>query len=222
MNLIRALLIENLGLKLVSLLLALVVYLHVFTERPATMVVSFPLQIEDLSDSLSLSGHVPAAVQAELTGTGKQFIRLWLTEPRLKISLAGIGPGHFERAVTSDDLPLISSDRLAVSRLVSPDVLSFRLDRKIERSIPVAARLEGAPRPGMIWNGEIIVRPEVVRVRGPQRAVAALDSVRLVPVRLESGRDSVRAEVGAENLPEWCEIDPSAVLVIVPLARANH
>ena len=55
-SLLRGILFDNLGLKLVALLLAVVVYLNVYTERPATMVVSFPIQITDLADSLSLSG----------------------------------------------------------------------------------------------------------------------------------------------------------------------
>ena len=37
MGLLRGLLFDNLGLKLVALLLAVIVYLHVYTERPATM-----------------------------------------------------------------------------------------------------------------------------------------------------------------------------------------
>ena len=89
MNILKGLLLDNLGLKLVALLLALAVYFNVFTERPAMMVVSFPIEYSDLPDSLSLSGPTPPAVKAEVRGTGKQFIRLWLTEPRLKISLAG-------------------------------------------------------------------------------------------------------------------------------------
>ena len=43
MNLLRGLLLENMGLKLVALLLAFVVYLHVYTERPAVMTVAFAL-----------------------------------------------------------------------------------------------------------------------------------------------------------------------------------
>jgi len=98
MSLVRGLLFDNLGLKLVALLLAVVVYLHVYTERPFTALISFTLQLDGIADTLSLSGPVPPAVQAELRGTGKQLIRLRLTEPRLKISLDGVGPGRFHES----------------------------------------------------------------------------------------------------------------------------
>jgi len=45
MNVLRGWLLDNLGIKLVALLLALLVYLNVYTDRPATLIVSFPLQI---------------------------------------------------------------------------------------------------------------------------------------------------------------------------------
>lgn len=86
MGWLRGVLFENLGVKLVALLLAVVVYLHVYTERPASMTLSFPIETADLSDSLVVTRLAPAAVTVELRGTGKQLIRLRLTEPQLKIS----------------------------------------------------------------------------------------------------------------------------------------
>ena len=59
MSVLRGLLFDNLGLKLVALLLSVLVYLNVYTDRPATQIVSFPLQISDLPDSLSLAWGIP-------------------------------------------------------------------------------------------------------------------------------------------------------------------
>ena len=220
MNLLRTLLLENLGLKLVALLLALVVYVHVFTERPATMVVAFPLEVLDLADTLALAGRVPESVQAELQGTGKQFIRLWLTEPKFKISLAGVGPGHFRRRVQREDLPLIASDRLEVQRLIGPDTLDLVIERRLTREVPVAPRVEAEP--GRIADGteSVRVEPAVARVRGPKRAIASLDSVRLAPVRVRSQSDTVRAEVAPTGIPERCVVEPGTFVVSVTLKRS--
>jgi hypothetical protein len=116
MNLLRGLLFDNLGLKLAALLLALLVYLNVYLDRPAEMTISFPVQIQDLGDSLSLSGPVPSTVQAQLRGTGKQLLRMRVTEPPIKISLDGVGPGRFEREVSAEDLPLAGYEGVEASR----------------------------------------------------------------------------------------------------------
>jgi len=217
MNVLRGWLLDNLGIKLVALLLALLVYLNVYTDRPATLIVSFPLQIAELSDTLSLSGPVPSAVQAELRGTGKQLIRMRLTEPPVRLSLAGVGTGRYERALTSADLPLPTDVEIQVERLVSPRTVELRVDRKRTRLLPVAARVEGLPAGGVVWTGQLEADPAFVEVTGPEREIMALDSVRLDAVRIGGKRDTLRVGVGADALPDWCVMEPEQVTVSVPL-----
>jgi YbbR domain-containing protein len=219
MRLLRGLLFDNLGLKLAALLLAVVVYLNVFTERPASMVVTFPLQFTDLADTLSLAGPMPAPVQAELRGTGKQLIRLWLTEPRIKVSLAGVGPGRFQRQVTVDDLPLMPSDQLEVQRVIGPSLLDLKVERKVTRRLAVAPRVSGTPQAGARWPGSVIADPSVVTLTGPQKALAALDSVALQPVSIGGRRDTVRAQAQVAELPAGCSAEPPTVAVTIPLER---
>ena len=215
MNVIRGWLFDNLGLKLVALLLALLVYLNVYTERPANLIVSFPLQVVDLADSLSLSGAVPATVQAELRGGGKQLLRMRLTEPQVKLSLAGVGVGRYERALMAVDLPVPAD--VTVERLVSPRTVELQVERKAHRRLAVAARVEGVPAGGVVWTGDLLVEPTKVEVTGPQQALATLDSVRLDAVRINGKRDTVSAAVEADALPDWCTMDPEKVTVTVPL-----
>lgn len=219
MSVLRGLLFDNLGLKLAALLLAVLVYLNVYLDRPASMIVSFPLELHDLADSLSLSGPVPAAVQAELRGTGKQLLRLRVTEPPLKLSLAGVGAGRFERAMTSEDLPLSASDLLQADRLVGPRTLELQIERKMRREVPVALRVEGLPGSGAALSGPATAEPGSVVITGPARVVAKLDSVVLLPARIGGRRDSVRVQVAAEALPDWCVMEPPLVKVTVPLKR---
>ena len=219
MNVIRALLFDNLGLKLAALLLALLVYLNVYLDRPQSMLVSFPVQVEDLPDSLSLSGPMPSTVQAEMHGSGKQLLRLRVTEPVFKLSLEGIGPGRFERAVTSADLPVTLSEGLQVDRMVGPRTIELTVEPKVKRIIPVAPRVIGTPAAVMRWTGEVLTTPGVLEVTGPKSVVAGLDSVILQPVRIEGRRDTVSGNVMPVALPDWCTAIPAVVEVRAPLRR---
>jgi hypothetical protein len=217
MNVLRGLLFDNLGLKLVALLLALLVYLNVYTDRPASMILTFPIQLSDLPDSLSLLGPAPANVQAEIRGTGKQLIRLRVTEPAVRLSLAGVNVGRFERAVTAADLPLPTDLGLQVERLVTPRTIELQVDRRARRALPVAATVEGLPAGGVAWSGVTLLDPSVVVVEGPAGALATLDTVRLASVSVAGRRDTVRASLGPAALPEWCVMDPPRVSAVVPL-----
>jgi hypothetical protein len=219
MSVLRGLLFDNLGLKLAALLLALLVYLNVYLDRPAEMTVSFPVQIHSLGDSLSLSGPLPSTVQAQVRGTGKQILRLRITEPPIRISLEGVRAGRFEREVSVEDLPLASYEGVEVDRLLGPRLLEIGVERKVTRWLPAAARVEGAPGEGASWDGAVLMDPESVEITGPRSAVARLDSVVLEPVRLGGRRDTLRAQVAARALPDWCEMEPALVTVTVPVVR---
>jgi hypothetical protein len=210
------------GLKLVALLLALAVYLHVYTDRPATLTMTFPIEVSDLADSLAMVSQTPTAVTAELKGTGKQLIRLRLAEPRLHVSLAGVGPGRFQRALTAQDLPMVAPIGLEVSRFIGPQLLELQIDRYGERDVPVAARIEGALPPGASWSGAWIADPTHVHLRGPRSVLAKLDSLRLAPVKLDATRDTLRVVAGPAAVPAGCQLDPLVVTLRVPINRLGR
>lgn len=219
MGLVRGLLLDNLGLKFVALLLAVLVYLNVYTDREHTELVAFPVRVTNLSDSLSLSGPVPAVVQAELRGTGKQLIRLRLREPILDVSLANVGPGRFERALAATDLPLGGEGGPRVERLIGPRVLEVNVEIRRERRVPVAPRIVGEPAEGARWTGAWRADPPEVLLSGPASIVMGADSLRLRAVSIRGARDTVRVQVEPEIVPPWCEALPAEVTVIVPIVR---
>ena len=222
MNLIRNLFFENVGLKLVALVLALVVYLHVYTDRPASLTMSFPVEVAHLDDSLAVVSQTPNAVSAELKGTGKQLIRLRLAEPNLVVSLAGVGPGRFQRGLTVQDLPMVSQIGLEVSRFQGPQMLELQIDRIGEREVPVAARIDGALPAGLLWSGEWFATPGFIRVRGPRSVLAKLDSLRLVTIKLEAGHDTLKVVAAPVSPLPNCQIDPLLVTVRVPIGHRIH
>lgn len=218
MNVLRGFLFDNLGLKFTALLLAVAVYLNVYTDRATTMLLSFPVEFTDLPDSLALSGPAPAVVQAQMRGTWKQLIGMRVREPRLKLSLLGAGTGRFSRAVTPSDLPM-SEEGVTVENLIGPRLIEIDIDERITRDVPVAARVEGEPAPGFAWVNGVRLDPAVVEVTGAAGALRGLDSLVLSPVSVSGRRDTVRAELSPATLPDWCLSEPATVRVKVPITR---
>ncbi|MEO5987710.1 MAG: hypothetical protein ABIU54_10265 [Candidatus Eisenbacteria bacterium] len=221
MNLLRGWLFDNLGLKLTALLLAMLVYLNVYTDRPATMLVSFTLEYAGLPDSLTLSGPAPSIVQAELRGRGKRLITMRVKEPRLQLSLLGARVGSYERALSASDLPLPSDGSVTVDNLIGPRVIQLEIDRKAHRDLPVALQVEGRPAPGFEWRGGALITPGRVRVTGPEKALLAMDSLRLAAVRVDGKRDTLRLQLGPDRLPDWCTASPPWVAVRLALEHSG-
>lgn len=219
MNVLRGWLFDNIGLKLLALLLAVLVYANVYTDRSATRIVSFPIDYSDLPDSLALAGTAPAAVQVEVRATLKQLYILRWREPSYRLPLASAVTGHYSRALVPSDLPLPADAGYTVDNIVGPRVIEIDLDRRARRDLPVSARVEGAPAPGYRWDHSLQVDPAVVHVVGPHHALAELDSVPLAPLRLDGKRDSVRADLAPAGMPEHCSVDPPLVHVRLALRR---
>jgi hypothetical protein len=213
MNLLRGLLFDNIGLKFTALLLAVLVYLNVYTDRPMTMLLSFPLEYVELADSLVVSGPAPAMVQARLQGTGKQLIFMKVKEPRMPLSLAGARRGRFERSLAASDLPLPPNGSIVVEDLVGPRVVSLEIDRRASRELPVMAQITGVPAPDFSWSGLALTEPDRVRVTGPEQVLLALDTLKLAPLSIDGKRDTLTALVSPMGLPEGCTSEPAAVTV---------
>jgi len=125
----------------------------------------------------------------------------------------------FVRSVSVEDLPLAGYEGVAVDRVIGPTSIDLRIERKVRRWLPVAPRVEGVAGGGTAWPGAVLADPASVLVTGPRSALANLDSVVLQPVRLGGRRDTLRAQVAPEALPDWCVMDPPLVKVTVPLVR---
>ncbi len=219
MNFLRGLLFDNIGLKFTALLLAVLVYLNVYTDRPMTMLLSFPLEYVELADSLVVSGPAPAMVQARLQGTGKQLIFMKVKEPRMSLSLAGASRGRFERSLAASDLPLPADGSIAVEDLVGPRVVSLEIDRRAYRDLPVVAQVTGVPAPDYWWSGVALTEPNRVRVTGPEQMILGLDTLKLAPLRIDGRRDTLTAMVAPVGLPEGVSTEPTEVTVRLLFAR---
>ena len=207
---------QNLGIKIVALLLALALYAHVVTERPVETVLYFPVVIDGLADTLALSEDPPAQVGAKLRATGKQLIRLRLENPPVRIDLAGVGAGTFQKALAPADFKVAGED-VEVLSPVDPASYSVQLERRGRRDLPVSVRIEGEPARGYLVGGAVEVRPELVRISGPESWVAQQEGLATAALDVSGQRAAVEAVLALEAPPPWASISPGSVLVRVPI-----
>jgi hypothetical protein len=214
-------LLDNLGLKLFALLLAALLYLHVLTDRTVEQTLYFPVQIEALPDSLALASTVPAEIGVKLRGTGKQLWRLRWTKPPLKVSLAGVAPGLYQRSLGPADVPLSGTTDVTVIEVVDPADLRLEITRRATRMVPVAVPLVGEPAAGQIVAGPTDVRPGRVRISGPASWVARQETLRTEPVSIAGRRDTLELVQALVAPPVWAHATPGSVLVAIPIDVAE-
>lgn len=215
-------LLDNLGLKVFALLLALLLYLHVYTDRTDEETLYFPLVLEQLPDSLALASLPPATIGVRLRGTGKQLLRLRFLKPPIRLSMAAVSTGTFQRTLGPGDVPLAGAGEVTVLDMVDPAEVRVDVARRATRRVPVKASLIGTPARGLVVSGAVVVAPSAVTLSGPAAWVARQETLHTEPVSIAGRRDTVQSLQPLDAPPPWAHVTPGSVFVRVPIEPAEE
>ncbi len=223
---VRTVLFENLGLKLASLLLALLVYAHVVTDQEREATVQIPIAAVGLADTLTSVGKLPPRVAVKVRGKWKDLIRLNLTRPFLSIDLATAKPGPFRTSITADDisrraLPPELTRLITVTEVLDPRSVDLAIEPKATRSLPVRARVVGTPASGYVLDREPDVEPDSVRVVGPARLVQEIDTLYTVAVDITGERERIQRQVALALPANVANLETRRCVVTIRLARVE-
>jgi len=223
---IRDYIFRNFGLKVASLLLALLFYAHVVTDQQRESQIAVPVLLTGLSDTLAVVGNPPARVGFKVRGKWKDLIRLGLTTRFLSIDLASASPGRFQRAISVEDvreraIPAELTRSLDVTEVVEPRMVDLTIEPKRAKTVPIAARVVGKPAPEVEMDGPPKVEPDTVHVAGPESVVQALDTLYTLPVDITGEREKIQRQVPLDLGPNALVADPRRCLVTIRFTRAD-
>ncbi len=204
MNFLRKYVAHNSGLKLISLAVAILLWLAVAREPVAEVAVNVPIEFQNVPDNLEISSATLPQAQVRVRGPARAVRDASQAGVHAVIDLTGVGPGEhtFElgpgRIQAPRDLQVMQ---------VIPTRLQLELDRRATRQVPVRPRVVGAFASG-IRLARVMVAPETVTIVGPQQRVDAVDAATTDPV-------DATGVVGQQTFP-------SHVYVSDPLVRVLH
>jgi hypothetical protein len=197
---LRALLTENIGLKITSLLVSVLLFSVVRGAEDAqrSVLVDVVAELPPDSDARILTSDLPAKVRLTLRGS-----RSLLNSIRAD----DLPPIEIDLSETQASVYYFEPERLEVPAgvevaQVSPDALPLTWVERTQRAFPVSARLEGRPDTGMMVIGEPTVRPATVVLRGPTPDLAGMDRLVTDPIPLAGlGAGHYERRVAIPRLP---------------------
>ncbi len=217
---------RHLGLKVLALSLATLLWLTVAGEHVVERALRVPLELRDKPEGLEIVGDPPIAVDVLVRGSSALLSRLELGEVVAVLDLSAARPGSRLFHLRTDQVKVPYG--VDVAQIV-PATLSVELEKSSTRAVPVVPALEGDPAPGFVV-GRITSEPATVRVIGPESRVRKLAEATTEPVTVEGENDRIldvvtvgvadsavrlvepqRATVVVEVLPAPVERDVSRV-----------
>jgi hypothetical protein len=185
---------HNIGWKLASLTLSILLWFAVVGEPELVTIQSVPVLFRNLPASLLLVSDAPSEVRAELRGPSGRLTRDTLSEVFAAVDLAGVdGPGvqTFTLSKTVFSLPQGVSFQRAV-----PSQVSLHFERTGSKAVPVEIKFMGA-LPGGYRLAAKTVQPATLTVSGPETNVAEIQFAQTDPVDLSGVTQTTAVKVNA-------------------------
>ena len=206
---IHGALFDNVGLKFLSMVLAITVFLLVNTDRDREISARVGVSYTLPDDKVLVSERLDE-VRITVKGPWRRLRRFDERElQRINLDLRHAPTG--EVAITPDMIHLPSG--LTITS-ISPRTVRVAFDRRVERIVEVSAQLAGRPQHGYVV-AEVKPQPATIKVRGAEGTLAALSSVKTHEIPVEGRAESFSTEAALE-LPDGVETEgPSQVVVQV-------
>jgi len=181
----------HLGLKVVSVVLASLLWLLVSGEEIVERALRIPLEFTNLSPDLELIGEAPTVVDVRVRGSSGALARMSPGELVAVLDLRSARPGRRLFHLGGSDVRAPFGVEVVQ---VAPSSLSMGFEPSATKTVRVVPEVDGNPAPGFAI-ATVSADPETVEVVGPANVVSGLMEAITEPVSIVGARESVTENV---------------------------
>jgi YbbR domain-containing protein len=182
---------RNLGLRALSVVMAVLIWLSVSGEQIVDRSLRVPLELQNIPDQLELVDIPPAAVDVRVRGASGLLSHLALGDIVAVLDLSTARPGRRLFPLTVDRVQGPSGVDVAQ---VSPSTIGLEFERTGSRWVRVAPTIEGQPAAGYAVDG-VTCQPQSVEVVGPDTVLRQLNRVITEPISVAGASAPVHETV---------------------------
>jgi YbbR domain-containing protein len=182
---------RHFGLKVLSIVLAVLIWLIVSGEQIVERALRIPLEFTNLAPELELVGDTPTVVDVRVRGSSGALSRVAAGELVAVLDLRTARPGRRLVHLTENDVRVPFGIEVVQ---ISPSNVSITLETSAAKLVPVVPELEGEPRAGYVV-GTVTADPPTVTVTGPASAIERLTKAITEPVSVAGAAETITETV---------------------------
>lgn len=181
---------RNLDIRLASLVLAMLMWLHAATEREYLQKIYCPVLVANIPAGFVLAA-TPPQVPCQIKARGKDMIVFKLNPPNV---LADMDNRQVKKLTfeLSPELLRYPFNLKAVEAAFVINEITINLDRLGHKTVRVLPDVSGIPASGYIVCDSTAADPLLVTISGPQRLLEKIDSVYTWPVKVDGRSENQR------------------------------
>ncbi len=170
MEFFRRALIHNAGLKILSLIIAIFLWMAISREPRAEVTLAVPIEFHNSPENLEINSENIQQVQVRAAGPAGAVHAVSTADVHAFVNLDAASPGEH----TYDLHVRVPRDVEVVQVIPSQFRVSF--DKRATRRVDVRPRVIGATAPGFRMV-EVKVDPNSVMITGPEKRVNSIEAV---------------------------------------------
>jgi YbbR domain-containing protein len=208
--------VENLGIKLLALFIAFMLF--VVSRQPVSDVrlVGVPLEFRGLDPNLEISGDIAQTVSVRLRGPRDLVRNILPNQVAVAADLSHKEPGERVVLLNPEDVSRPSS--IEVLR-IEPASIKLRIEPTASRRVPVEPQFMGDVVDGFELYG-FTAEPPLVDILGPQSHIAQIDRALTESIRLDGRQASFTAMVDVDIPDNAIRVaTPGPVKIAVEIAE---
>jgi YbbR domain-containing protein len=182
---------RHIGLKLLSLAIAVLLWMAVAGEETVERGLRVPLELQQLPAGIELTGDVPTTVDVRVRGASSALSRVSAGDVVAVLDLRSARAGRRVFPLTTDQVRAPFGVDVVQ---VTPSAIGVVFEASASRRVPVVPAIDGHPEPGFVV-GARSVDPPSVEIVGPESAVKRATEVVTESVSVAGARDRVREVV---------------------------
>lgn len=179
--------LDRLALKIISVTLAVLLWLLVSGEQIVERALRIPLQFTNLPAALEPVGEVPSVVDVRVRGSSGALARMSAGELAAVLDLRTARPGRRLFHLSGSDVRAPFGIEVVQ---VTPSSVPIGFEPSAAKVVRVIPEVEGSPAPGYAIS-TVTAEPDTVEVVGPASIVKGLTEAMTEPVSVEGARATV-------------------------------
>jgi len=214
---IHSLLFSNFYLKILSVIIAILLWFFVIGKSKNEMGLDATLEFKGIPQNVTIVNNIPTTIHVRLKGSSTLLRPLTEKRPLFTIDLSNVKMGENVILLEKKDLKNIPLGVEVID--ISPVTITVILDKLIERHLPVLLKTTGTlPRGYQI--SETKIEPEKVLARGTKSYLQEIDAIFTNPVNLNTIKGNATREVTLSFDPKRLKfIDPLTVKVFINISE---
>jgi YbbR domain-containing protein len=183
---------RNFGLKLLSVCIAVLLWMTVAGEETVERGLRAPLELQQFPAGLEIQGETPSTVDVRVRGTSGALSRVGAGDIVGVLDLHGARPGNRLFPMTPEQVRAPFGVEVVQ---VTPSTIALSLEKSLSREVPVVPSIEGTPAPGYVEQGKPVVTPDHVEIVGPESAVKRATEAVTETISITGLEKSIREDV---------------------------